>query len=103
MLYKQHFNDETTLAARTHNKREKYLDVHTYTPFGDGVFLASDVPSARITSSDLLTVLPPLEDNRLLTQGMLELPKTAFSQYIELSSRHQKRYESLWNAWVSKH
>ncbi|PPQ66645.1 hypothetical protein CVT26_009399 [Gymnopilus dilepis] len=89
-------------AARTHAKREKYLDVRTYQPFGEGVFLASDVPRARISASDLLTVLPPLEDNRLLTQGMLELPKQAYSQYIKLSSRHQKHYESLWSAWVSK-
>ncbi|KAF8972667.1 hypothetical protein BDZ97DRAFT_849768 [Flammula alnicola] len=90
-------------AARTHNKREKYLDVHTYAPFGEGVFLATDVPSARIASSDILTVLPPMEVDRLLTQGMLELSKKEFSQYIELTSRHQKRYESLWSAWVSKH
>ncbi|KAF8159809.1 hypothetical protein B0H34DRAFT_674102 [Crassisporium funariophilum] len=90
-------------AARSHTKREKYLDVHTYSQFGDGVFLASDVPSARIASSDILTVLPPLEDSRLLTQGMLELPKKSFSQYIELTSRHQKRYESLWTAWIAKH
>jgi len=89
-------------AARSHSKREKYLDVHTYTPFGEGVFLATDVPSARIASSSILTVLPPLEDSRLLTQGMLELPTKAFSQYIELTSRHQKRYESLWSSWVSK-
>ncbi|KIM44850.1 hypothetical protein M413DRAFT_442815 [Hebeloma cylindrosporum] len=90
-------------ATRSHSKREKYLDVHTYTPFGEGVFLATDVPSARIASSDLLTVLPPLGDNRLLTQGMLELPNKAFSQYTELTARYQKRYENLWSSWVSKH
>ncbi|KAJ3501637.1 hypothetical protein NLJ89_g9246 [Agrocybe chaxingu] len=88
-------------AARSHTKRDKYVEVKTFMPFGEGIFLASDVPSARIASSDILKVLPPLED-RLLNQGMLELPKKAFSQYIELNSRHQKRYEDLWNSWVSK-
>lgn len=102
MVYPLSTTDLDGIAARTHTKREKYLDVHTYTPFGERVFLASDIPSARISSSDLLKVLP-LEDNRLVTQGMLELPKKAYSQYMELNSRHQKRYESLWSAWVSKH
>ncbi|KAF8899621.1 hypothetical protein CPB84DRAFT_1815636 [Gymnopilus junonius] len=80
-------------AARTHTKREKYLDVRTY---------SHSAKVARISSSDLLTVLPSLEDN-LVTQGMLELPKNAYSQYMKFNSRHQKRYESLWSAWVSKH
>lgn len=93
-----------TPATRSHAKGDKFFDVHTFTPFGQGVFLASEVPTTRIASSDLLTVLPPLEDkDGLLTQGMLELPHTAFSKFMELTSRHSKRYESLWNAWVSKH
>jgi len=78
------------------------MDVRTYAPFGEGVFLTTDFPSARIASSDILTVLPSLEDGRIINKGMLELPKKAFSQYTELSSHHQKRYESLWNNWVSK-
>ncbi|PPQ63365.1 hypothetical protein CVT24_005630 [Panaeolus cyanescens] len=87
----------------SNSSREKLIEVHPYSPFGEGVFLASDIPSARISASDILTVLPPLEDNnRLLSQGMLELPKKSYSQYMELSSKHQKRYESLWSAWVSK-
>ncbi|KAH9479637.1 hypothetical protein JR316_0008232 [Psilocybe cubensis] len=90
-------------AARTHTTREKYLEVRTYTPFGEGVFLPTEVPIARICSSDLLTVLPPMDASRIASQGILELPKKAFSKYIEYSSRHQKRYESLWSAWVSKH
>ena len=90
-------------AVRCHTKRDKYLDVQTYFQFGNNVFLASDVPSARITSSSILTFLPPLEDSRLLSQGMLELPKKAFSQYIELNCHHQKRYERLWSAWIDKH
>ncbi|KAF8801319.1 hypothetical protein BYT27DRAFT_7147666 [Phlegmacium glaucopus] len=90
-------------AVRSHTKRDKYLDVLTYSQFGNNVFLASDIPSARIASSSILTFIPPLEDNRLLSQGMLELPKKAFSQYIELNCRHQKRYERLWSAWINKH
>lgn len=92
------------VAARTHTKADKFLDVRTYTPFGQGVFLASEVPSARIASVDVLSMLPPLEDKEdLLNQGMLELPQTAFSQYVELTSCHTKKYESLWSAWLSKH
>jgi len=90
-------------AVRSHTKRDKYLDVHTYSQFGNNVFLASDVPSARITLASILTFLPPLEDNRLLSQGMFELPKKAFSQYIDLNYRHQKHYERLWSAWIDKH
>ncbi|KAF4610991.1 hypothetical protein D9613_006713 [Agrocybe pediades] len=93
-------------ASRTHAKREKFLDVRTYAPFGEGVFLATSVPAARIASSDLLTVLPPSEISSLMgEQGMLELPKNskAFSQYMQLSSRHQKKYESLWSAWIARH
>ncbi|KAF9526117.1 hypothetical protein CPB83DRAFT_858369 [Crepidotus variabilis] len=88
-------------AAREHTKRDKFVDVRTYTPFGAGVFLASEVPSARIASSAILTVLPPVE-NTDTDQGMLELSEPSFSRFIEHSSRHTKRHESLWNAWVSK-
>ena len=95
-------NFSLSSATRSYTKDEKYLHVHTYTPFGQGVFLASDVPDARIASKDLLRVLPPLENEDLLDQGMLELPQLAFSQYVELSSRHTKRHETLWKAWTSK-
>ena len=36
------------------------------------------------------------------TAGMLELPAKAFYEYMELSSRTQKRYEQLFNAWEPK-
>ncbi|KAF8889367.1 hypothetical protein BD779DRAFT_341451 [Infundibulicybe gibba] len=42
-------------ATRSHTRRDRYLDVHTYSPFGERVFLASEVPSARIASTDILT------------------------------------------------
>ncbi|KIK07793.1 hypothetical protein K443DRAFT_673051 [Laccaria amethystina LaAM-08-1] len=87
-------------ATRSHTKRDKYLDVNTFSLFGDGVFLASDVPKARIASSDVLTIFP---STHVPSQGLLELPKQAFSEFVEISSRYQKRYESLWNSWISKH
>ncbi|EDR05554.1 uncharacterized protein LACBIDRAFT_294818 [Laccaria bicolor S238N-H82] len=87
-------------ATRSHTTRDKYLDVNTFSLFGDGVFLASDVPKARIASSDVLTIFP---STHVASQGLLELPKQAFSEFVEISSRYQKRYESLWNSWISKH
>ncbi|KAF8998540.1 hypothetical protein BDQ17DRAFT_1247578 [Cyathus striatus] len=90
-------------AARTHSKREKYLDVQTFAPFGERVFLASDVPHARVASSDILTILP-LGDKSHITdnQGILELPQQSFSKFVELSTRQQKRCESLWKSWISR-
>ncbi|KAL0953513.1 hypothetical protein HGRIS_004737 [Hohenbuehelia grisea] len=86
-------------AARSHSKSERWLDVHTYTPFGERLFLASDVPKARIASSDILSVLPsniPCSAEH----GMLELPPQAFFQYVELSSRARQRHETLWSRLV---
>ncbi|EGN96566.1 hypothetical protein SERLA73DRAFT_93061 [Serpula lacrymans var. lacrymans S7.3] len=79
-------------AARSHNRRDRWLDVYTYNLFGDGVFLASDVPQARIASSDLLTIFP----FRTTTTDMIELSPRAFQEYLELSSKYQKSYENLW-------
>ncbi|KAI0629176.1 hypothetical protein C8Q77DRAFT_1220373 [Trametes polyzona] len=90
-------------AARTHSQRERWVDVYTYTPFGERVFLASDVPQARIAARDILTIFPEDEGARAPTPGMLELPPQAFWEYVELSSRTQKRYEQmLANAWSAK-
>ncbi|KAI0334505.1 hypothetical protein GY45DRAFT_1318059 [Cubamyces sp. BRFM 1775] len=89
-------------AARTHSQRERWVDVYTYTPFGERVFLASDVPLARIAARDILTIFPEDDAVRVPTAGMLELPAKAFCEYMELSSRTQKRYEQLFNAWEPK-
>lgn len=92
-------------AARQHTKQERYLDVHTYAPFGERVFLASNVPDARISSSDILAVLSsPLKDQACaLSQGMLELSQQGFSEYIKHSERHQKKYERMWSVWTASH
>ncbi|KAI0731283.1 hypothetical protein C8Q76DRAFT_587633, partial [Earliella scabrosa] len=82
-------------AARTHSQRERWVDVYTYTPFGERVFLASPVPQARIASRDVLAILPTGDAPREPTVGMLELPPNAFTEYMELSSRTQKRHEQL--------
>ncbi|KAJ7257940.1 hypothetical protein B0H12DRAFT_1015113 [Mycena haematopus] len=88
-------------AVRSHTRRDRFLDVYTFVPFGaDRIFLATDVPRARITTSDILTIFPP--DDILRTRspspGMLELPEEAFTEFNELSLRTQKHYEKLWNA-----
>ncbi|GLB41718.1 hypothetical protein LshimejAT787_1003180 [Lyophyllum shimeji] len=90
-------------AVRSHARRERYLDVHTYSPFGDRVFLASPVPKARIAPSDVLSIFPSTDVTRAPEQGMLELPPQAFFEFKELSSRHQERCESLWSAWTASH
>jgi len=88
-------------AIRSHARRDRYLDVHTYAPFGDRIFLASPVPKARISPSDILTIFPSSDVTRVPAQGMLELPKQAFFEFKELSSRHQERCESLWRTWTA--
>ncbi|RDX48260.1 hypothetical protein OH76DRAFT_1309398, partial [Lentinus brumalis] len=82
-------------ASRTHSQREQWVDVYTYTPFGERVFLASPIPQARISSRDILTIFPTEESACQPTTGMLELPPKAFSEYVELSSRTQQRHEQL--------
>jgi hypothetical protein len=91
------------LAARSHTQRDRWLDVHTFAPFGERVFLATDVPNARIAMSDILTIFPSTDVFRTPAQGMLELPQKAFSEFIELSSRNQLRYENMWNTWTAAH
>ncbi|KAJ7132120.1 hypothetical protein C8R44DRAFT_773106 [Mycena epipterygia] len=93
-------------AARSHTRRDRFLDVYTFMPFGaDRVFLATHVPRARITFNMILAVFPP--DDILRTRspspGMLELPEEAFTEFNQLSARNQERYESLFNAWAVKH
>ncbi|KAF9462941.1 hypothetical protein BDZ94DRAFT_1322238 [Collybia nuda] len=90
-------------ATRSHTNRDKYLDVHTYSPFGERVFLATDVPKARIARTDILTIFPSTDITRELAQGILELPQQAFFEFTELSFRHQQRCESLWSVWTSTH
>ncbi|KAJ7089675.1 hypothetical protein B0H15DRAFT_779773 [Mycena belliarum] len=93
--------------ARSHTRRDRFLDVYTFLPFGvaDRIFLATQVPKARITTSDILTIFPPddILRTRSLAQGMLELPEEAFTEFNELISRTQERYERMWNAWALAH
>ncbi|KAK7031392.1 capping protein [Favolaschia claudopus] len=89
-------------AARSHTRRDwPFLDVYTFVPFSaDRVFLATNVPKARITTSDILTIFPPddILRTRNLSEGMLQLPEEAFAEFIELRSRTQERYTKIWNA-----
>ncbi|KAI0794000.1 hypothetical protein C8Q74DRAFT_1314923 [Fomes fomentarius] len=88
-------------ATRTHSQRERWVDVYTYAPFGERVFLASPVPQARISSRDILTIFPTDDAPRQPVSGMLELAPQAFTEYMELSSRTQKRHEQLFNACLA--
>ncbi|KAJ3560599.1 hypothetical protein NP233_g10733 [Leucocoprinus birnbaumii] len=113
-------------ASRTHTKRDKYIDVQTYSPFGERIFLASEVPSARIAASDILSVFNDADINTTprssydsmssssssstsaseagdMGAGMIELPPKAFSEYLAYSERQQKRFEDMWCAWTAKH
>jgi len=89
-------------ATRTHAIRDQWLDVHTYAPFGDRLFLASNVPQARISSRDILTIFPSTDVFRVPVNGMLELPPKAFSEYLELSACCFTRHENLWKAHINK-
>lgn len=93
-------------AVRHHTKRDKYVDVHAYAPFGDRIFIASNVPDARISSSDILAIIATpgqAEAVHPLAQGMLELSYKSFSDYMKLSITHQKKYERMWSAMTASH
>ncbi|KAH7911045.1 hypothetical protein BJ138DRAFT_34524 [Hygrophoropsis aurantiaca] len=85
-------------AARSHNRRDRWLDVYTYTPFGDRLFLASAVPQARIPTSALLAIFP----DRTSTTDMIELSAQAYQEFLELSAKHRKTKESLWRGWKAR-
>ena len=91
-------------AVRHHTKHDKYIDVHAYAPFGERIFIASNVPDARIPASDVLAVIASpgqAEAVHPVAQGMLELSYRAFSDYMKLSISHQKKYERMWSAMTS--
>ncbi|KAL4063169.1 hypothetical protein V8B97DRAFT_1955840 [Scleroderma yunnanense] len=85
-------------ATQSHTHSDRWLDVYTYVPFGDRLFLASAVPQARIASADLLGVFP----FRTPTTDMIELPEYAYQEFLELSAKHQLRYENMWRRWKAK-
>jgi len=84
--------------ARSHERPDRWLDVYTYPPFGESLFLASPVPQARIVPSDLLVVFP----FRTPTADMIELPVQAYQEYLELSARHQLKHENMWRRWKAR-
>jgi len=112
-------------AVRSHSKRDHLLDVCTFTPIGDRLFIASDFPNARIPASDILTIFPfeytpsasttpqpitltsstssetLIEDSAIhapesITVEMLELPSGAFAKFQQLCSRNQEQRDKLW-------
>ncbi|KIK21655.1 hypothetical protein PISMIDRAFT_538383 [Pisolithus microcarpus 441] len=85
-------------ACRSHARRDRWLDVYTYVPFGDRLFLASPVPYARIASSDVLAIFP----FRTPTTDMIELSEQAYRDFLGLSAKHQLKYENMWRRWKAK-
>ncbi|KAG6331697.1 hypothetical protein ID866_7393 [Astraeus odoratus] len=85
-------------ATQSRTRADRWLDVYTYVPFGDRVFLASPVPQARIASSDLLVLFP----FRTPTTDMIELPEQAYQKFLELSAKHRLKYENMWRGWKAK-
>ncbi|KIM82944.1 hypothetical protein PILCRDRAFT_819747 [Piloderma croceum F 1598] len=84
-------------AARSHSRCDRWLDVYTFTPFGDRVFLTSSVPRARISSTDILAIFP--HHVHATSKDMIELPGQAWNEFLELTARNQEKYESMWRGW----
>jgi len=84
-------------AARSHSRRDRWLDVYTFTPFGDRIFFVSDVPQARISSADILAIFPYRAPATF--KDMIELPRQAWNEFLELSARNQQKYETIWKGW----
>jgi hypothetical protein len=90
-------NSFCLLAARSHSRCDRWLDVYTFTPFGDRVFLTSSVPRARISPTDILAIFP--HHVHATSKDMIELPRQAWNEFVELTARNQKKYESMWRGW----
>ncbi|KAH7882829.1 hypothetical protein F5I97DRAFT_1814918 [Phlebopus sp. FC_14] len=90
---------KSSISARSHNRRDRWVDVYTYVPFGDRLFLASPVPKARIALSDLLTIFP---FRCTVTLDMIELPVQAYQEFLEVNERHRLKYEDMWCRWKAK-
>ncbi|KAH9034669.1 hypothetical protein EDB84DRAFT_1486519 [Lactarius hengduanensis] len=88
-------------ASRPHDESERYLDVYTFTPSSERMFLVSDAPCARIDSNDLLTVFDD-DDALAIPHDVLELPQKAYDEFSELSSRKNRRFDAVWSAWKGK-
>jgi hypothetical protein len=88
-------------ASRPHDKCERYLDVYTFTPSSERMFLVSDAPCARIDSNDLLAVFDD-DDALAIPHDVLELPQKAYDEFSELSSRKNRRIDTVWAAWKGK-
>jgi len=102
-------------AAQSQGKRDKYVSVNTYFPFGgDGLFVTSPLPSpSRIASSDVLRVIS--EDGEsdscslmsddgvdICDEGMIKLPACLLQEFASLTAKQAKKNERAWTAWVSK-
>jgi hypothetical protein len=89
-----------SLSSATRSFSGDRVEVNVYNPLGNGVFIASDIP-ARIPSSDLLTIVSD-DCCQVPGEGMFEVSRKTFEEYIKLSSRTQKSHEMLWTAWKAK-
>ena len=118
--------DPFVTAVRSHTKRDRLLDVSTFAPLGDRLFIASDFPNARIPASDILTVFPfeytpsasatqqsialpssassetlieeEIRPSESFMVEMLELPPGAFAEFQQLCSRNQEQCDKLWTS-----
>ncbi|TEB29095.1 hypothetical protein FA13DRAFT_689520 [Coprinellus micaceus] len=122
-------------AARTHTKRERFLDVLPYTPFGGSrIFLSlSGTNVVRVPTSSILSPLSSSSRSSsgyidsdtesdydsdshysnlktrmdvAIGEGTIELPESAFQEYVRLSEQHYNRPRSasrsakLWTSLV---
>ncbi|GJJ11233.1 hypothetical protein Clacol_005465 [Clathrus columnatus] len=85
--------------ARNYTSYERTIDVLPYQHFGARTFLSDPTsPRTRISSADLLTILP-VDDTELCSiTGMLDLPEEAYIRYAEDISRFQRRLSHVWSA-----
>ncbi|KAF8269831.1 hypothetical protein EI94DRAFT_1798823 [Lactarius quietus] len=66
-------------ASRPHDECERYLDVYTFTPSSERMFLVSDAPCARIDSNDLLTVFDTTTPSPFPTTSSSSLRRRSMS------------------------
>ncbi|KZV96379.1 hypothetical protein EXIGLDRAFT_609195 [Exidia glandulosa HHB12029] len=85
-------------AARSHEIRDGYIDVVKFTSFANGTFVADASAPARISSKNLLSILPTGVAPSVRAAGTLELHGQAYAEFIDIASRNQRTIEKQFSS-----
>lgn len=82
------------LAARPHDEEEKYFDVYMFVNDSKALthFRATDSPCARISSSDIIAVVPESAGvDTTVARYEFELPQSQLAHFTKHCDEHRKQ------------